>query len=105
MSLVDSKAVFVSNLTTAGVSDRGIGLLTVSGLDSLSKMAYSSSAVPGGPDEAAYGPDNARGAGALAALRRVWHEAYIAVCAVERDRSARTDETGPKRVPLQERAA
>eukprot|EP00971_Amphidinium_carterae_P269566 5347656-Amphidinium_carterae.1 len=68
-------------------------------------MAYSSSAVPGGPDEgpwveaikAAYGPDNAPGAGELAALRRVWHEAYIAVCAVERDRTARTDETGPKR--------
>eukprot|EP00971_Amphidinium_carterae_P161487 3201887-Amphidinium_carterae.1 len=41
----------------------------------------------------------------LACLRRVWHEAYIAVAANERTKTDRTADSGPKRIPVQERAA
>ena len=110
-SVLDSAAVFTARLLGVQVPQAIVDRLVAAGIDTLARLAFSSSSQPGSGDDqdlqtvlaAALNPDRLT-PGLLASLRRVWFEAHAALVADVRQRVDRTDEAAPKRVPVQERA-
>ena len=53
-SIINSKAVFVDYATAAGVTQASIDVSVAGGIDTMSKLAFSSSYVPGQDSDAAF---------------------------------------------------
>ena len=80
-----SKPVFLSRLASAGIGQAEINLFVAGNIDTLSRLAYSSSATPGSGDETPFlamlcrimrKPEDQLDDGLLAAIREIWYECH-----------------------------
>ena len=114
MAMLDSQPVFESRLIAAGLDPVLVGRLVTAGLKTLAQLAFLTSCQPGQGDDKdlmtelskllGYNDtDNVMPGPVASTLRRVWYEAYSVAIAEVKMRVERTDESGPKKLPLPER--
>eukprot|EP00435_Cladocopium_sp_Y103_P010451 s2855_g2.t1 len=110
MSIVDSEAVFRSRGLMIGVTEAVLDSFKAEGISTMGKLAFASSYVPGAADDSpftalvkkAIGRDPTLGE--LAALRRLFSEAYAATAAEMRSIVEQSDETPTRRLAPAERS-
>jgi hypothetical protein len=109
-SLVDSAAVFRSRCKQLQIPDAVVLAMEAKGWSTIGLFAYSTSYVPGAPDDSAFKKDvleavlGQASAPGAAAIRRLFYEAFSMAAAEVRAKSERSDE-GPKKIPVPERNA
>ena len=107
---LESSAFFRERAAQVGVPQPAVDAIEAEGWTSMGAFAFATSQPPGMADDTAFRRDIAvpiLGAnpqlGPLAAVRRLFFEAYTMVAADMRDRVERTDEDPPKKLPKVER--
>ena len=113
MAMLDSTPVFETRLKTLGLSATTVQKFKTNNIDTLAKLAYSSSAQPGSGDESPFLTVVAKvlglqdpseiDIGELASIRRAWYEAHTVAVSEIRTRIERTEGSEPARMPLPER--
>lgn len=112
-SLLDSKAVFLARLRTAGIPEADIALLIAANVDTMAKMAWVCSVQPGVGDDAplmaffvqVLGRSlDTFSAGEISVFRRLWWECHTVAIAEVRSKVERTEDSQPKKLPVPERA-
>ena len=110
MSVVDSEAVFRSRGKLIGLSDEVLDLFRDAGINTMGKLAFASSYVPGSADESAFvdlvkqaiGRDATLGE--MAGVRRLFNESYAATSAEMKSIVEQSDETPARRLAPAERS-
>lgn len=110
MSVVDSEAVFRSRGKLIGLSDEVLDRFRDAGINTMGKLAFASSYVPGSADESAFvdlvkqalGRDATLGE--MAGVRRLFNESYAATSAEMKSIVEQSDETPARRLAPAERS-
>ena len=110
MSTVDSQAVFCDRALSCGLSEALIARLKEDGLASFAKLAFCCSYTPGGGDDQALiavltqlNGGNQASAGVASSFRRLFFEAFTLAASELRSRLDRSEDSGPKKMPVPER--
>ena len=110
MAVTDSAPNFLARCNALGLSEIVQNSLTAAGLDAISKLAFSSSYVPGQQDEQPFSQamalalGRAPNVGEMASLRRLLHESYSMTAAELKQSVERTDDQSLKELAQPERA-
>eukprot|EP00435_Cladocopium_sp_Y103_P062683 s616_g24.t1 len=110
MSLTDSEPNFKSRCSALGITDAVVTLLVNSGINTIAKYAFSSSYVPGMPDETPFTASiqtalgRAPTVGELASLRRLFHECYALTASELKAHAERVEDAPVRKLAQPERA-
>ena len=111
MATIDSQAVFMNRAGTLGVPDADMKLLDRSNLASFARFAFSCTYQPGSPDDSALKVllestlGAAQDAGKMSVYRRLFYESFTLAAAELRSRLDRSEDQGPRKLPVPERSA
>ena len=110
MSVTDSTPNFLARCLALGLSEQIQDELVLAGLDTISKLAFSSSYVPGQQDEQPFRDamdaalSNPPSVGEAATLRLLLHECYAMTATELKQAVDRSEDQGVKRLAQPERA-
>jgi hypothetical protein len=111
--MIDSKAVFLARMQSAGLEQDAVDRLIAGGLDTLAKLAFLAPVSPSSGDDSAlftaldgimrYDVDTPMPALVKAVLRRIWFESHATAIAEVKAKMERGDESHPRKLPMPER--